>query len=61
MEADLLDAASIDFYLPRARPLMKTLPAVAYDLSPWHRTIVHRNCRVQFVRTFCSATFTLTT
>ena len=56
-----MDAASIDFYLPRARPLMKTLPAVAYDLSPWHRTIVHRNCRVQFVRTFCSATFTLTT
>jgi transposase len=41
------------------RPLMKALPSVAPDLGTWHRVTVHRDCHVQFDRSFYSAPFTL--
>ena len=40
-------------------PLLKALPAVAPDLSSWHRVSVHRDCHVQFERVLYSAPFTL--
>lgn len=43
------------------RPLMKALPAIAPDLGTWHRVAVHRDCHVQFDRSFYSAPFTLAT
>lgn len=43
------------------RPLMKPLPAIAPDLGTWHRVTVHRDCHVQFDRSFYSAPFTLAT
>jgi hypothetical protein len=43
------------------RPLMTALPAIAPDLGTWHRVIVHRDCHVQFDRSFYSAPFTLAT
>jgi transposase len=41
------------------RPLMKVLPSVAPDLGTWHRVTVHRDCHVQFDRSFYSAPYTL--
>jgi transposase len=41
------------------RPLMRRLPAVAPDLGSWHRVSVHRDCHVQFDRSFYSAPYTL--
>ena len=41
------------------RPLMRRLPGVAPDLGSWHRVVVHRDCHVQFDKSFYSAPFTL--
>jgi transposase len=41
------------------QPLMRRLPAVAPDLGTWHRVSVHRDCHVQFDRSFYSAPFAL--
>ena len=41
------------------RPLMTALPAIAPDLGTWHRVKVHRDCHVQFDRSFYSAPFAL--
>jgi transposase len=41
------------------KPLMRRLPAIAPDLGTWHRVVVHRDCHVQFDRSFYSAPFAL--
>jgi transposase len=41
------------------RPLMRALPAVAPDLGSWHRVVLHRDCHVQFERSYYSAPFAL--
>jgi transposase len=41
------------------KPLMRRLPAQAPDLGAWHRVSVHRDCHVQFDRSFYSAPFAL--
>jgi transposase len=41
------------------KPLMRRLPAIAPDLGTWHRVSVHRDCHVQFDRSFYSAPFAL--
>ena len=41
------------------KPLMRRLPAVAPDLGTWHRVSVHRDCHVQFDRSFYSVPFAL--
>ena len=41
------------------KPLMRRLPALAPDLGTWHRVSVHRDCHIQFDRSFYSAPFAL--
>lgn len=41
------------------KPLMRRLPAVAPDLGAWHRVTLHRDCHVQFDRSYYSAPYTL--
>ena len=41
------------------RPLMRRLPCAAPDLGTWHRVVVHRDCHVQFDRSYYSAPFAL--
>ncbi|MCK6434086.1 MAG: hypothetical protein L6Q68_13810 [Aquabacterium sp.] len=41
------------------KPLLRRLPAIAPDLGTWHRVSVHRDCHVQFDRSFYSAPFAL--
>jgi len=41
------------------KPLMRRLPAVAPDLGQWGRVTLHRDCHVQFDRSYYSAPFTL--
>lgn len=41
------------------RPLLKALPPIAPDLGSWHQVVVHRDCHVQYDKSFYSAPFTL--
>jgi transposase len=41
------------------RPLMRRLPAATPDLGSWHRVVVHRDCHVQFDRSYYSVPFAL--
>lgn len=38
---------------------MRRLPTVTPDLGTWHRVVVHRDCHVQFDRSYYSAPFAL--
>ena len=41
------------------RPLLRALPAIAPDLGSWHQVVVHRDCHVQYDRSFYSVPFAL--
>ncbi|MDC6171355.1 IS21 family transposase [Paucibacter sp. XJ19-41] len=41
------------------KPLMRRLPSVAPDLGAWHRVTLHRDCHVQFDRSYYSAPYVL--